>query len=371
MMSQDLSKDIQKIEASTFEDHDTAVLPPPDVIAYNELRSCADLFRMYKEGILEIRPHFQRQIVWPDAAQTRFIDSLIKELPIPSMCFSMDYTQQRWQVVDGLQRMWSIIRFLSGDDWRLSALEDIDRSLAGSYVPDFANGDPKLGSFFSRIRNLTLPVTVIRCDYSKNNHMEYLFTIFHRLNSGGTRLTNQEIRNCIYSGKFNSFLQQLDLDDKWQRINGIKSGQSDRYRGQELILRFFAFHDTRDNYKGGLAKFLNTYMNEHREPNDLYLKSKERIFRQTIKIVEESIHRQNPDWRGSISVLEATLVGVSLNLQYLRQLEPTVINKMYQTMIGSREFSEEQLREGLSGRARVRDRMSAAIEIFGGARNGQ
>src|SRR3972149_8259103 len=113
-------------EDMSFEEDDTAEVPPEDIIAYNELRSCADLYRMYSRGILEIQPSFQREIVWPNTAQTRFVDSLIKQLPIPSMCFSLDYKTEKWQVIDGLQRMSTIIKVLSGKEWALSKLEDVN-----------------------------------------------------------------------------------------------------------------------------------------------------------------------------------------------------------------------------------------------------
>ncbi len=83
-------KHIQEIEEQAFYESDYITEPPDDIVAYNELRSCADLYRMYQKGILEIQPDFQRNIVWNGAAQTRFIDSLIKQLPIPSMCFSRE-----------------------------------------------------------------------------------------------------------------------------------------------------------------------------------------------------------------------------------------------------------------------------------------
>lgn len=79
--------------------------PPSDIVAFNELRSCADLFRLYEENQLEIQPDYQRDFVWPQTEQTRFIDSLAKQLPIPSMCISFDYKTDKRQVVDGLQRM--------------------------------------------------------------------------------------------------------------------------------------------------------------------------------------------------------------------------------------------------------------------------
>ena len=69
--------ELEELEENTFEENDSIELPPEDIVAYNELRSCADLFRMHKEGILEIQPKFQRGIVWPNPAQTRFIDSLV------------------------------------------------------------------------------------------------------------------------------------------------------------------------------------------------------------------------------------------------------------------------------------------------------
>src|SRR5207237_2158764 len=101
--------ELEKLEEITFHEDDNSELPPSDIVAYNELRSCADLFRMYTQGILDIQPDFQREVVWKSPAQTRFIDSLMKQLPIPSMCFSFDYTTQKWTVIDGLQRMSSIL----------------------------------------------------------------------------------------------------------------------------------------------------------------------------------------------------------------------------------------------------------------------
>ncbi len=279
---------IESIEDETFVENDGIEFPPPDIISYNELRSCADLFRMYEENILEIRPDFQREVVWKKTSQTRFIDSLIKQLPIPSMCFSLDYRTQRWQVIDGLQRMSTIVQFLRGDNWRLSRLADIDPSISGQFVPDFqrsrSDGDKTLGQLnehFLRVQNVTLPITVIRCDSSNSRHMEYLFTIFHRLNTGSVRLNNQEIRNCIFSGLFNDLLHELDRDATWLKINGRSAASGDRYRGQELILRFLAFQDNYLNYTRGLAAFLNNYMGEHREPSDTLLHQKRGIINLT------------------------------------------------------------------------------------------
>lgn len=112
------SSKIVALEKESLEEGGIQETPPTDVVAYTELRSCADLYRMYDDEILKIQPDFQREVVWKGPAQTRFIDSLIKQLPIPSLCFSLDYNTEEWQVIDGLQRISSVIRFLKPESNR-------------------------------------------------------------------------------------------------------------------------------------------------------------------------------------------------------------------------------------------------------------
>lgn len=187
-------KMLGEMESESFVEQDTQEIPPGDIVAYNELRSCADLYRMVENQSLNISPEFQRDVVWASAAQTRFVDSLIKQLPIPSLCFSYDYKTEEWQVIDGLQRLSSVIKFLDKKStWTLSPLPDIDPRISGLPVASFHVPSTELNKLKRRIENATLPITVIRCDPSLQSHSNYLFTIFHRLNTGGVRLNNQEI----------------------------------------------------------------------------------------------------------------------------------------------------------------------------------
>ncbi|MCP4348580.1 MAG: DUF262 domain-containing protein [Desulfobacterales bacterium] len=110
-MSVDL--ELEKLEKQLQQTDDIDKTPPSDIVSFNELRSCADLLRMYDAGQLNIQPEFQRDVVWSNSMQTRFVDSLIKQLPIPSMCISLDYKTQERLVIDGLQRISSILFFLS------------------------------------------------------------------------------------------------------------------------------------------------------------------------------------------------------------------------------------------------------------------
>ena len=134
---------LRKIEEDLSYIDDSNMIPPADIVAFNELRSCADLFRMYDKKQLEIQPDFQRNVVWKASAQTRFIDSLIKQLPIPSICISLDYKTEKRIIIDGLQRISSIIKFLADDTWRLSRISDIDCNLSGKTVSEIKQNNWK------------------------------------------------------------------------------------------------------------------------------------------------------------------------------------------------------------------------------------
>ena len=355
---------LDEIETQTFYEDDSLEIPPPDVIAYNELRSCADLYRMYNQRILEIQPEFQREIVWKNPSQTRFIDSLIKQLPIPSMCFSLDYKTERCQVIDGLQRMATIIRFLSGEPWTLSRLEDIDPKLSGQHSSKFIDDNSELHAYYTRVENLTLPITVLRCDYSKKSHSNYLFTIFHRLNTGGMKLNNQEIRNCIYAGPFNCLLKKLNRDPKWMKLNKMKKNIGYRFTKQELILRLFAFHDSYKEYGGRLARFLNEYMDDNKNLDEESIEEKRNLFSRTVDIAFRKVFEGKIPPKMSISVLEALLVGVSFNLDYLESQTDNHIKDLFKKLQSHEELSEERLSEGLSGKTRVINRLTAAKQVL-------
>lgn len=359
-----MTESLASLEERTLQEDDSPVVPPPDIVAYNELRSCADLFRMHQQGILDIQPEFEREVVWNGPDQTRFIDSLVKQLPIPSMCFALDYKAQRWIVIDGLQRISTIVRFLLGSDWTLSELDDIDPDIAGVSAAAIRTSDGALHNYYTRVENLSIPVTVLRCDFSKASHMEYLFTIFHRLNTGGMKLNNQEIRNCIYNGSFNNLLKELDKLTPWRRINKMRGTQSYRYTKQEIILRFLAFRDNRSKYEGHLAKFLNVYMHSHKNAPASTLSGMRDLFTHTATFVDNVIFDGVSPAKLSLTVLEALLVGVGANVPALLKVPPKAAKAKYQMLIRDPAFTEAALREGLSKRLRVIARLNRAVEIF-------
>ncbi len=348
-----MNKNIKDLEEEQEYEADSNDVPPSDVMAFNELRSCADLLRLYDKKQLEIQPEFQRESVWSKPAQTRFIDSLTKQLPIPSMCIGLDYKTEKRLIIDGLQRMQSIICFLSDDNWELSNLSDIDGRLSGKTVSTIKEESLHL---YERVENVTIPVTVIRYDSSKDAHNEYLFTIFHRLNSGGMRLNNQEIRNCIYSGEFNNTLKKLAEDKHTKEFFGAKK----RFSNEEMILRFFAFNERLENYKGRLATFLNNYMFDNRkatktETEELYLKSVEFICRNLI---------EKPYKKLSKTVLEGLLYGISQNIEHLKSKNRNELEKLFKNFTQLPEYNQDNLKSALSDKEKVKERLLSSKECF-------
>ena len=333
-----------------------SVVPPSDIIAFNELRSCADIYRMYESGQLDINPDFQRGVVWTPKAKTLFIDSLIKQLPIPSMCISWDFSANKRIVVDGLQRISTIIEFLKQDStWKLSNIDDVDERIAGKTVEYIRNNENRL---FSLVENLTIPITVLRCDYNKKTHMQYLFQIFNRLNTGGSKLYNQEIRNCIYSGPFNTMLKELVRTDIWcSYVNtDLAKIEKSRYSNEELLLRFFALNECQQKYTGKLASFLNSFIEDHKNIREEDLSGYREIAIRILNVARKagiSVEYRN--------VADAILVGMAKNIDCLEKESKEHVKALIEQILATNAFSPEALKSDASGKDKVNHRLQIAI----------
>lgn len=355
-------QELQDEEHDLLEQDDSSEQPPTDIVAFNELRSCADLVRMYESKQLTIKPDFQRDIVWSNASQTRFIDSLTKQLPIPSMCISLDFKTGNRLVIDGLQRMWSIIQFLTKEDWKLSAPKDIDQRLAGRRVSYIKKN---LKSVYGQVENLTIPITVLRCDYTKSNHMEYLFTIFHRLNTGGNKLTNQEIRNCIYFGGFNELLKSLAQYKKFRDLFGLSQDATYRFAYEEFVLRFFVFCDNYEEYHGNLSEYLNTYMEDRRDPlEDDELNDKTQQFTRTVDLLFDRIADGAELPKLSKATIESVFVGIGRNIDNLEGKTKPQLKSTFKKLRASEEFHPDNLKNATTTKTKLIQRMERAVSVF-------
>jgi hypothetical protein len=356
-----IDKELETLEEQLQETDDFDETPPSDIVAFNELRSCADLLRMYDAGQLNIQPEFQRDVVWSKPMQTRFVDSLVKQLPIPSMCISLDYKTQERLVIDGLQRISSIIFFLSEEEWKLSKLEDIDQKISGrtnSYIRK------KYSGIIEKVENTTIPITVLRCDYTKRSHMAYLFTIFHRLNTGGNKLTNQEIRNCIYSGTFNNLLRSIVSNEEFRNLFSLEEDRTYRFSYEELALRFITFSENYENYRGRLAKYLNDYMEENRFISEDKYNEIETNFNNVINLIYSKLCNNKSLQKLSKATYEALYVGISKNYENLINESNEQLQMKFQALLADDLFSVDSLKGGLSSKDGVHARLFKSIEIF-------
>jgi hypothetical protein len=360
-MSQEKRTPLEIEEDKLLEEEGFEEVPPSEIVTFNELRSCADLVRMVKLNQLRIELDFQRDLVWSQAAQTRFIDSLLKQLPIPSMCLSLDYKSQERLMIDGLQRISSVVKFLTDDDWKLSKLDDIDNRISGQTTGYLRKKHPEI---YDQIENVSIPITIVRCDYSKKSHLNYLFKIFHRLNTGGTKLNNQEIRNCIFHGRFNDVLKGLVQYPKTRALFSLKKGETYRFSYEEFILRVLAFSETYEKYNGKLGKFLNDYMEDNKKISDKEIEKKASLIERAVELLHVKILDGQALDKISRTTTEAIFIGIIRNIEHLETEPRKKLFKRMQSLIEDELFSTDSLKEGLAAKEKVQVRLKKAIEIF-------
>ena len=208
--------------------------------------------KVNKEDII-LTPEYQRGYVWDNKKASLLIESLLLNVPIPVMYMSEE-KDGTWSVVDGLQRLYSLQRFFN-NELKLIGL-DVLQELNGLLHDDLS---PRA----KRILNYGILRIIL---IFKKSHPEIKYDIFMRLNRGSIKLAEQELRNCLYRGKFNNLLKELRENPTFLSMLGLKKPHK-RMLDAELILRFFAIADAYQNdprqlsrYTGKMKSALNKYM---------------------------------------------------------------------------------------------------------------
>jgi len=273
-----LDKEFISDEDLQFElkDDDEAVeLDVKDRRVYSEKsdRTIFELSHQNKRGRLKLDPEFQRYYIWDDNTASRLIESVFLEIPIPVVYLAED-EDSRYSVIDGQQRLRSLIRFLD-NDLELQGLQ-VCRELNGKKYQN-------LGSELqNKFENYTIRVIEIR----KHSHSAVKFEIFERLNRGSFKLTDQELRNCIYRGRYNSLLKELSEDKDFMSLLGLKEPHK-RMFDRELVLRFLSFNNsTYLKYAAPMKRFFNIDMEQHREIADKQETDLRDAFRKSVQLTK-------------------------------------------------------------------------------------
>lgn len=227
--------------------------------------SFRELIARYDENEL-VKPELQRHYVWDKAEASRFIDSVLLGLPVPSI-FLAKTKEEKLLIIDGYQRLMTVRDYVSGvfskdkSVFKLSRTEKIHERWRGKAFSELTEDERR------KIRNTTIHAII----FMQQNHKEddtSLFQVFERINSSGRTLLPQEIRNCVYQGPLNSLLIELNEVAEWRELWG-GVGRDDRMRDIEFILRFFALSDelimtsSSAPPRISLKKYLNQFMGEN------------------------------------------------------------------------------------------------------------
>ena len=208
--------------------------------------SLRQLVDMIADGDVDLAPDFQRHYVWRLPQQCSLIESLLLGIPLPSFYFNED-TSGRLQVVDGVQRLTTISRYVK-NDFKLRSM---------TYLHDLeGQGFANLQAMFRRRLNAVQFVAHV---IDPQTPYRVKFEIFRRINTGGSPLSAQEIRHCMSGARSRAFLKELAHDEGFSTATAGALTDHPRMADLEVVLRFVGFRlFTPDDYArhGSFDEFL-------------------------------------------------------------------------------------------------------------------
>ena len=249
--------------------------------------SFRELIDRFNEGGL-VKPELQRKYVWDKSEASRFIDSLLLGLPVPSI-FLAKTKDEQMLIVDGYQRIMTVYDFVRGifssDDkvFKLTRSDKINARWRGKAFAELSETEQR------KIKNTTIHAIIFVQEQPAGTNTS-LFQVFERINTSGSSLLSQEIRNCVSQGKINNLLFELNKLHEWRTLFGL-AVEDVRMRDLEFILRFFSLSSSsfKQETKEGISlkRFLNVYMNENRDPTDAELAAYRKRFTDTVLFLHD------------------------------------------------------------------------------------
>jgi len=285
--------------------------PPPEelkdadwtVQAIRTERTVYDMYRRWQRGHLILNPNFERQFIWKERDCNRLVESVLLRIPLPAFYLSAE-VEDRVVVIDGLQRLTSLFRYLDGK-YSLRNLELLPRLNNKLFI--------QLEVRYQR-RIEDTPLSIVELQPGTDELVKY--HLFDRLNRGGLALTPQEIRNGIYRGKGLDLVNDLAASDAFLRVAG-KSRSYSRMRAAELVLRCMAFMLLGlEEYKGDLDRYLNKALIQmNRKESEESLQSLRHRFLRSLRSVQvvygtDAFRRFDPTSGRPFPLLNAAIMDV-------------------------------------------------------------
>ena len=327
-----------------------------------------DLFEDWQDGDLILDPEFQRRYVWDNKKASLLIESVLLEVPIP-VIYLAEEDDGKLTVIDGQQRLRSLFRFLN-NEFKLSGLSVLSH-LNGKHFRDL---DKNLQR---QIKKFPLRVIEIR----KESHPDVKFEIFERLNVGAVKLNDQELRNCIYRGRYNDLIKELAEDKDFLFLLGLKEPHKRMY-DRELVLHFLAFYNqTYLKYKPPMKQFLNKEMENNKNISDEKMKELRKVFKETVSLVKSvfgdkafrrfiSGDEKDPNGRWEIrkinvGLFEIIMFGFSrYNKNQIIPLSDVIREELLHMMTSDKEFIDSISGSGTTSTAKVTTRFKKWLDAL-------
>lgn len=277
-----------------------------------------------------IIPFYQRNYVWKIEQASKLIESFLMGLPVPQIFLYVNDDDQL-EVIDGQQRIMSVKYFMEGffgeeikgrrQIFKLKGLSEVSQ-YNGLTFNDLSPKDQR------KIRNSTLrAIHIKQLKPSKRN--DSVFHIFERLNTGGTQLKPQEIRNAVYRGPIVEVLRKLASDNNWRKILNIKTGDKHQ-KDIEILLRVFSLYQAWGNYEKPMVGFLNRTMHDEKLFQSPKAISFQNRFPKVIDFVAKTIEKPfRPRNVVNLAVLDSIMVTLLENPEYLND---NFYNNYYQLL---------------------------------------
>ncbi|WP_426211656.1 DUF262 domain-containing protein [Pseudomonas sp. TWR2-1-1] len=282
--------------------------------------SVRQILDMVESGDVFVPPEYQRQFIWDSNRQSVLIESVFLGIPVPSL-FMATNTDSTWEVVDGVQRLGSLSHFVGTE----GLLDKINKD-----TPLVVKNLEKLDNFNGvsfqdlpksiQLQFLTRPIRVTVLN--DRSDLAVRFDLFERLNTGGVSLTAQEIRNCVYRGKFNDDIKLLAACPVFRSVVRVQDSKGLNGTYEELVLRFFAYLNNYSNFNHLVKDFLNGYMNDNRHVGVSV--ADKALFDKTIDILHKAFPKGISRGRAvtPVNLYEAFSVGVALALRKGKAVDP-------------------------------------------------
>lgn len=340
--------------------------------------SFGEIISMYERNEIIINPDFQRLFRWGNEQQTRFIESLLLGIPIPPIFvaeISQGEDSGKWELVDGLQRVSTILSFFGKlktlpekNNWEL--LEGgLVKSLNGYKLNDLPL------KYQLNIRRAACRIEIIKW----NSKIDMRYELFKRINSYGETITEQELRNCIFrpqSNKFNDFLKELSEIPNFKELISPTEKQINQLYLQELVLRFFALYDVakkdspaKEKINENISSYMTSYMQEIIKDASFDYEENKQLFIQLIELlapIGKNVFKGTDDTGPfSSSIYDVLMIGIALNLPYYKSMSSSDINQFISDKKNDPDFVKERgYGVTVNSKSRVAKRIELAKKFF-------